>query len=97
MSYDVISAEYLNEYRIKFTFEDGKSEIIDFLPFTKKGGVFGKFMDREYFKNFKINQEIGTITWGDDEVDVAPETLYSLATGSPLPKWMQSSEKVETF
>jgi len=96
MSYDVTSAEYVSEYKIKMTFEDGKTGIIDFMPFTRKGGVFDKFKDKEYFKNFKVNPEIGTITWGDDEVDVAPETLYSLATGSPLPKWMEAPEMAET-
>ena len=39
----------------------------------------------EYFKNFKVNPEMGTISWGDDEVDVAPETLYALISASSLP------------
>lgn len=30
----------------------------------------------------------------DDEVNIAPETAYSLATGSPLPGWMKVDETV---
>jgi len=26
----------------------------------------------------------------EDEIDIAPETLYAEATGSPLPNWMDS-------
>lgn len=84
MNYDVTSAEYLSGYKINVTFEDGKTGIIDFMPYTKKGGVFDKFKDKKYFKNFKVNPEIGTISWGDNEIDVAPETLYTLVSGNSL-------------
>ncbi len=33
---------------------------------------------------------VGTILWGR-EIDIAPETLYAEATGSPLPEWMEPS------
>jgi hypothetical protein len=45
----------------------------------------------DFFKNFKINEELGVLTWGD-EIDIAPETLYSVATNSPLPEWMNSQQ-----
>ena len=41
----------------------------------------------EYFKQVHINKELGALCWPDG-VDVAPETLYSEATGEPLPAWM---------
>jgi len=41
----------------------------------------------EYFKQVQINKELGVLCWPDG-VDVAPETLYSEATGEPLPAWM---------
>jgi len=43
----------------------------------------------ECFRNFQINKELGIIVW-DHQIDVAPETLYSEATGNPLPAWMES-------
>ncbi|MEW6481848.1 MAG: DUF2442 domain-containing protein [bacterium] len=91
MSFDVISAEYVGEYKIKLTFENGKSGVVDFLPYTRKGGVFARFKDLKYFKQFEVNRDLGTISWRS-EVDIAPETLYSKAIGEPLPQWME--EKV---
>lgn len=86
---DVISAKYKSEYKIEVTFEDGASGIVDFSKYLLEGGVFEKFKDMKFFKNFKINGELGVLTWGD-EIDIAPETLYSEATNSPLPEWMNS-------
>lgn len=40
----------------------------------------------EIFKNFKINDELGIITW-ENEIDIAPERLYCEATGSKPPAW----------
>jgi hypothetical protein len=84
---DVISANYKGGYKIEVTFEDGATGIVDFSKHLNKGGVFEKFKDMEFFKNFRINEELGVLTWGD-EVDIAPETLYAEATSSPLPEWM---------
>lgn len=84
---DVISAVYKGEYKIEVTFEDGVRGIVDFAKYINQGGVFEKFKDIEFFKNFSINKELGVLTWGD-EVDIAPETLYAEATNSPLPDWM---------
>ena len=86
---DVISASYKGEYKIELTFEDGASGIVDFSKYLSRGGVFDKFGDIEFFKNFKVNQEIGVLTWGD-EIDIAPETLYSDTTNSKLPDWMDA-------
>ena len=88
---DVISANYKGEYKIEVTFEDDATGVIDFSKYLSKGGVFEKFKDMEYFRNFKINSELGVLTWSD-EVDIAPETLYADATKSPLPDWMDSKQ-----
>lgn len=88
MSYDVISAEYLGEYKIRLTFENGKTGVVDFLPYTRRSGIFAKLKDMEYFKRFAVNRDLGTLTWGDG-LDIAPETLYSKATGEPLLQWME--------
>ena len=87
MYYDVKAAQYCDGYKIRITFEDGKSGVVDFQPYLQKGGVFEKFQDINFFKNFYINEEIGVLSW-KDAVDIAPETLYSKATKSPLPQWI---------
>lgn len=87
MYYDVKSAQYCDDYKIKVTFEDGKGGVVDFQSYLQKNGVFERFRDINFFKKFYINEEIGVLSW-PDEIDIAPETLYSAATKSPLPKWM---------
>ena len=44
-----------------------------------------------FFREFRVDPELGTLTWAD-EINVAPETLYAQATGSPLPDWMIPEE-----
>ena len=91
MTPDVISAEYKGEYKIEVAFEDGSKGVVDFAGYPDKGGVFERFRDRDFFMAFEINPELGVLTWGN-EIDIAPEVLYSLATGAPLPDWMTSGE-----
>jgi Protein of unknown function (DUF2442) len=96
MYVDIISARYVNDYKIELTFENGRSGIVDFMKFISKGGVFSRLSDLDLFKRFQVNKELGIITW-EEEIDVAPEILYSEATGEPLPRWMhQESEMRET-
>ena len=75
----------MNSYRIEITFDDGRRGIVNFAPYLKRGGVFKRF--RDLFREFCVNAELGTLTWGD-EIDIAPETLCAAATGAPLPDWM---------
>lgn len=91
MIHDVVGAVYKGGYKIELTFDDGKSGIVDFSDYAARGGVFEHFRDLDFFRKFTVSQDLGTIVWGD-EVDVAPETLYSEATGSPLPDWMEADE-----
>ncbi len=88
MSYDVVSAIYEGNYRLALTFDNGKKGVVDFSEYLLKGGIFDRFKDIDFFKGFSVNDELGTLTWQDD-IDVAPETLYSKATSDPLPEWME--------
>ena len=99
MIHDVVSAAYQGSYRIEVTFDDGKRGIVDFTPYLKRGGVFKRFRDLAFFREFRVNEELGTLTWGD-EIDIAPETLYAEATGTALPDWItkdvpSASERAE--
>ncbi len=89
MYHDVVGLECLDDFSLKLTFDDGKSGILDCKPFIARGGVFSKLCDPHVFKRAKINHELGVVSW-DDDVDIAPETAYSLATGSPFPDWMEA-------
>jgi len=92
MTPDLVSAIYKGEYRIGLTFGDGSSGVVDFSEYLDRGGVFESFRDIQFFRRFSVNDELGTLTW-DNEIDIAPETLYSKATGSPFPDWVQNDER----
>jgi hypothetical protein len=93
MYHDVTKMRILDDYQLQLTFDDGKSGVLDCKPFIDKGGVFSKLRDPEFFQSVQINSELGVLTW-DNEIDIAPETVYSIATGSPLPEWMDHREQV---
>jgi hypothetical protein len=93
MYHDITEMRILDGYKLQLTFDDGKSGVLDCKQFIDKGGVFSKLRDPEFFRSVKINKELGVLTW-DDEIDIAPETVYSIVTGSPLPEWMEGREQV---
>jgi hypothetical protein len=83
MIFDVVSARHIRDYELELEFEDGTKGIVDFSQYRNRGGVFSKFNDMEYFKNFRIDKELGVISW-EHGVDIAPETLYSKAIGQAI-------------
>jgi hypothetical protein len=89
MYHDVISVKCLDDFSLELVFDDGESGVLDCKPIIAKGGVFARLRDPEVFKRARVNEELGVVTW-DDEVDIAPETAYRLATGTPLPDWMEA-------
>lgn len=82
MYFSVISASYMDSYKIKLAFKDGSSGIADLSEYAGSSELFEVFNDLENFKNFKI--EFGTLVWKNGELDIAPETLYTRATGKPI-------------
>ena len=82
MFFDIIEAEYIDGYSIKLRFEDGSTGTADLSDYAEEGTVFRSFLDMDYFKDFTI--EYGTLIWGGGEIDIAPETLYGVATGRPV-------------
>lgn len=78
----VKAARYLKDYRIEIEFQDGAKGEADLSAFADPDNVFRKFLDVGYFRDFRV--EYGTLTWGSGELDIAPESLYSIATGKPV-------------
>ncbi|MEW6203103.1 MAG: DUF2442 domain-containing protein [bacterium] len=87
MYYDVIDVKYVDGYKLEVLFENGKKGTVDLQNYINKGGVFSRFSDLEYFRKVYVNKEFGVLCWPNG-VDIAPETLYNLTTGEPLPEWM---------
>lgn len=71
----VIDAEYVKDYIIKIRFNDGSLKIVNLEPYTKRGGIFSKFSDKEFFKKFFI--DLNTLCWPNG-ADIAPERLFEI-------------------
>ena len=72
--FDVVDAKHMSGYTIWLRFEDGTAGEVD-LSKELSGPVFEPLRNPEYFKQFSVNREIGTITWPNG-ADFAPEFLY---------------------
>jgi len=73
----LMKAEYIEEYKIKVTFEDGTVGVID-LDGDLWGEVFEPLKDLNNFRAFKFDPELQTIVWPTG-ADLAPEFLYEQA------------------
>jgi hypothetical protein len=64
----IISAEYIPDYRIKFSFSDGTERIIDFKDFLEnaKNPMTRKYLNKQLFGSYSI--EYGDIIWNDYEL-----------------------------
>ena len=93
MYHDIVHIKCLEDFNLQVTFDDGKTGILDCKPIIERGGVFSALNDPDVFNTAGIHKDLGVITW-NNEIDIAPETAYSLATGTPLPERMDKSEHV---
>lgn len=71
----VKNAEYLEEYKIKVEFNTGLNQVID-LKDEIWEEIFKPLIDKEYFRNFKLNPF--TIYW-ENGADFSPEYLFEMA------------------
>lgn len=62
----IISAKYIEGYKIELTFNDGKVNIIDFEKqiMAQKVPEYAAYQNINEFKKFKIDD--GNIVWGED-------------------------------
>ena len=89
MFHKATSIRLIAGYRLEVEFDTGESGIVDLSDLPGDGGVFAPLSDLEYFHRVYIHPELGVLTWPNG-ADIAPETIYSLATGKPLPEWMEA-------
>jgi hypothetical protein len=75
---DVTDVVVVADHRLRLSFADGSVGEVDFSDRTW-GGVFEPLRDADYFSQVTLDPELGTIVWPNG-TDVAPETLYELAT-----------------
>lgn len=82
---EAADVQYLGGYRVEVFFKSGEHGIVDLSNFVGKGEVFTPLVDPSFFRQVYVNKELGVLTWPNG-ADIAPETIYSMATGKPLPE-----------
>ena len=70
----VNTAEYVDGFKIKLAFNDGKEGIAD-LTDALVGPVFDCLKNQKEFTRFQVDKELDTIVWPNG-ADLAPEYLY---------------------
>lgn len=68
----VIAADYVKDYVLRLTFNDGIVKLVDFTPMMQKG-VCRKLQNIDYFRSFTLDPF--TVDW-NNEIGFAPESLY---------------------
>jgi len=74
MFLEVTKAEYLDNYRLLLTFNNGKIKTVD-LQNELNDTVFVPLKQLDFFKKFRI--KYNTIEW-ENGADYAPEYLYKI-------------------
>ncbi len=74
---EIISAEYIHDYRIHVLFNDHSAVTIDFESLLSKSQhpSIKKYLDKGLFSNFNI--EDGNLNWNDDDLIFPVYDLYS--------------------
>lgn len=68
----IVKAEYVRDYILRLTFNNGEIRMMDFAPLMEKG-VCKKLRDLDYFKSFTLDPF--TVDW-NNEIGFAPRFLY---------------------
>ena len=68
----IIKAEYVRDYILRLTFNNGEIGLMDFTPLMDKG-ICQKLLDIDYFKSFTLDHF--TVDW-NNEIGFAPRFLY---------------------
>lgn len=81
----VTHVECAGVYRLRLTFNDGISGIVDLWDdVVGRGGVFAPLQNPAYFRRVSVDPGTGSIVWPNG-VDLDPDVLYHRLTSRPLP------------
>ena len=68
----IIKAQYVKDYILRLTFNNGEIRLVDFTPLMQKG-ICTKLQDMDYFRSFTLDPF--TVDW-NNEIGFAPRYLY---------------------
>jgi len=80
---DVIAVEPLDDFKLRLTFDDGLSGVVDVKQLTRFSGVFEPLLDPEYFRQVTVDPNLGTVCWNSG-ADFDPLVLHSIVSGQPI-------------
>lgn len=70
---EILSATYLDGYRLNILFTDGARRIMDFSSLIRNYPVFRPLNNIETFKKYVVTD---TLEWNNGTIDIAPEYIY---------------------
>ncbi len=76
MNRDVVAVEYVEDWRLLLTFEDGDRREVDIAELVAFDGVFEPLGDPAYFRRVRVVADVGTIVWPNG-ADLCPDVLYA--------------------
>ncbi len=76
MLLDIINVEYVSDYTLIVTFENGERKKTD-LKDRLSGPIFEPLKNKDFFKQVFVDKNLGTIAWPNG-ADKAPDTLYTI-------------------
>lgn len=81
---DVIDVVPLAGRKLDLTFADGLHAVLDMdQVITSYTGVFAGLKDENFFRQVKVDAELGTVVWPNG-ADICPDVLYSFASGRAI-------------
>ncbi|MHB9118251.1 MAG: DUF2442 domain-containing protein [Burkholderiales bacterium] len=81
---DIKEVRPLDNRQLELTFADGLRATLNMDRVLKSyTGVFAPLLEPDYFRQVKVDLELGTIVWPNG-ADVCPDVLYSFASGKPI-------------
>ncbi|GAB3961913.1 hypothetical protein GCM10028805_61640 [Spirosoma harenae] len=81
----IVAYTITGEHQLDVRFSDGKIISADFTEFLQKNPnpLIRKFLDPTLFKTVSLD-EYGVLTWGDNEMDINPISIYTGAFNRQL-------------
>ena len=74
----VVDVDYIKDYELLVTFNDGSKKNVDLKPYLTGEG-FGELLDKDKFIQYGLTRV--TIEWANG-ADLAPEFLYEIGTAA---------------
>jgi hypothetical protein len=73
---NIVSAEFIGDYKIRLAFDDATQQLVDFKPFLSRSvhPDIRKFLNADRFVAFRVDR--GDLVWGDYDLCFPIIDLY---------------------